>query len=134
MTRSFLALMGILYLVLAIWCAIAPDTTSQSVGFTLQPGSGQSEFLTVYGGLELGLALVFLWPLLQSAVTQYSLGVCLMVHGSLVLFRTIGFFLFTGFESTTFYLASGEWLIFLISLTLLYLQRDPTEREVEFKN
>ncbi|WP_298862971.1 DUF4345 family protein [uncultured Gimesia sp.] len=134
MTRIFLALMGILYVLLALWCAIAPESTSQSVGFTLQPGSGQSEFLTVYGGLELGLALVFLWPLLQRAVTQFSLGVCLMVHGSLVLFRTVGFFLFTGFESTTFYLAGGEWLIFLISLTLLYRQRDSTARDVEFKN
>ncbi|MCH9655301.1 MAG: hypothetical protein K0U86_13255 [Planctomycetes bacterium] len=127
MTRIFLAIVGILYLVLALWCAIAPETTSQSVGFTIKPGSGQSEFLTVYGGLELGLALVFFWPLLQNAVTRFSLGVCLMVHGSLVLFRSIGFFLFTDFESTTFYLAGGEWLIFLISLTLWYRQNRSTD-------
>ena len=65
MTRTFLAIVGIAYLVLAVWCALKPGQTSNSVGLTLQPGSGQSEYLVVYGGLQLGLGLFFLWPLLQ---------------------------------------------------------------------
>jgi hypothetical protein len=127
MTRIFLALVGILYVLLALWCAIAPENTSQSVGFTLQPGSGQSEFLTVYGGLELGLGIMFLLPFYTQESLRFSLLTCVIVHGSLVLFRTVGFFLFNGFESTTFYLAGGEWLIFLISLTLWCLQKKSTD-------
>jgi len=57
-TKIFLAVVGVAYIVLAAWCAIRPDQTSSSVGFELKPGAGQSEFLVVYGGLELGLALI----------------------------------------------------------------------------
>ena len=58
--RAFLAIVGALYAGLAAWCAVAPASTSKTVGFELQGGSGRSEFLTVYCGLELGMALVFL--------------------------------------------------------------------------
>ncbi len=51
MERIFLAIVGAAYILLAGWCSLMPDKTSKAVGFTLQPGSGQSEFLTVYGGL-----------------------------------------------------------------------------------
>ncbi|MGE3316814.1 MAG: hypothetical protein AB7O26_16980, partial [Planctomycetaceae bacterium] len=63
MTRVFLAIVGVAYITLAAWCSIAPKHTSQSVGFSLTPGSGQSEFLFVYVGRELALGLIFLWPL-----------------------------------------------------------------------
>lgn len=116
MARLFLAAVGSLYIILALWCSFAPESTSRTVGFTLKPGSGQSEFLTVYGGLELALGIAFLWPLYQKEATVYALFVCLVLHGCLVLFRTLGFFLFDGIESSTYSLALGEWVIFLISL------------------
>lgn len=131
MMRFFLTLIGIIYVLFAIWCAVAPDATSQAVGFIVKPGSGQSEFLTVYGGLELALGIVFLWPLYQKEVTRFSLYVCMIVHGCLVLFRTIGFFVFTGFGSTTYSLAGGEWLIFLMSLTLCILTKRSTKTSIE---
>ena len=44
--KIFLAVVGLVYLALALWCSIDPKTTSEKVGFQLQPGSGQSEFVT----------------------------------------------------------------------------------------
>ena len=123
MTRVFLAMTGLIYLLLAIWCSYDPVSTSRSVGFSLQAGSGRSEFLVVYGGLELALGLIFLWPLWQREVTRFALVVCVIVHGCLVLFRSISFFVFTGIGSTTYSLAAGEWLIFLISLGFYLVQR-----------
>ncbi len=114
--RIFLGIVGIAYLGLAIWCSIRPGQTSQSVGFTLTPGSGQSEFLVVYGGLELGLGIVFLIPLFRSETTWHALAACAIIHGCLVLFRSIGFILFSGIHATTYVLAIVEWLIFLGSL------------------
>ena len=58
MTRIFLTVVGLIYLLLSIWCSVDPASTSRSVGFTLQTGSGQSEFLVIYGGLELESILV----------------------------------------------------------------------------
>lgn len=113
MARIFLTIVGLAYIVLAVWCSWLPTTTSNAVGFTLQPGSGQSEFLTVYGGLELALGLVFLWPLVRPSETAYALFLCLLIHGCLVAFRTTGFILYTGIPTTTYGLAATEWIIFL---------------------
>lgn len=126
MARAYLAVVGMLYLALATWCSISPGTTAPKVGFALQPGSGQSEFLTVYGGLEFGLALIFLVPLLKPDVTPFTLLSCLLIHGSLVLFRTAGFAMYSGIASTTYKLAIGEWLLFLSSAAIyLAQQRSP---------
>lgn len=124
LSRVFLAFTGALYLYLAIWCSIRPAETSRLVGFQLQPGSGQSEFLTVYGGLEFGLALVLLWPLVDRTMTRRILVCCFLIHASLVAFRTLGFILYTDIQAMTWKLAAGEWALFLVSGTLLVLGRD----------
>ena len=90
-----------------------PDKTSKAVGFTLQPGSGQSEFLTVYGGLELALGIAFLWPLYRPAEVAFPLFLCLLIHGCLVAFRTTGFVCYSGIPTTTYFFAALEWLIFI---------------------
>ena len=117
-TKVFLAVVGVAYLVLALWCVILPERTSQSVGFTLKPGSGQSEYLVVYGGLQLGIALVFLWPLIRSTDPKEALFACLIIHGCIVAFRALSFLRYSGIGSTTYILAVVEWVLFLVSLGL----------------
>ncbi|TWT34235.1 hypothetical protein [Blastopirellula retiformator] len=121
--RAFLALVGSLYVGLGIWCAVAPEKTSKMVGFGLQPGAGQSEFLTVYGGLEVGLGLLFLWPLYRNGDVEFPLTACVIVHGALVLFRSIGFFTYSGFSPMTYNLAVSEWAIFLLAVGLFFWKR-----------
>jgi hypothetical protein len=113
MDRIFLGIVGVAYIVLAGWCSLFMEKTSKAVGFDLQPGQGQSEFLTVYGGLELALGLIFLWPVYRPEEAAFPLFVCVIVHGCLVVFRTAGFFLYSGFSTTTYFLAATEWIIFL---------------------
>ena len=117
--RIFLAIVGAAYLILGLWCAAAPAQTSKSVGFNLEPGSGQSEYFTVYGGLEFAWGLIFLLPLIMTDTTRPFLIACVLIHGSAVIFRSIGFFLFTGMGTTTYILAGVEWVIFLTSAALL---------------
>lgn len=117
--RIFLAIVGAAYLLLGIWCAAAPAQTSKSVGFNLEPGSGQSEFFTVYGGLEFAWGLIFMMPLVMTDATRPILIACVLVHSMAVLFRAISFFLFTGMGTTTYVLAGVEWVIFLGSAALL---------------
>lgn len=122
-TRMLLGLLGMIYVVLAIWCAAMPDETARSVGFILQPGSGQSEFVTVYGGFELALGLVFLWPMVRPEATAGSLRLCLLMHACLVFFRTLSFGLYEGIPSTTKYFAMFEWTIFLAALVAVLRSR-----------
>lgn len=81
---------------LAVWCAASLAKTSRSVGFDLQPGSGQSEYFVIYGGLQLALGLVFLWPHIRPEAEPFALTTCLIVHAAIVLFRTASFFLYPG--------------------------------------
>lgn len=124
-TKVYLAIVGLLYLVLAVWCSLDPSTTSKTVGFELTGPSGQSEFLTVYGGLEFGLALVLLMPLVDPQATRFSLMACLLIHVCLVGFRTLSFALFDSPERMTYQLAFGEWVICLLSIAL-WLGSKPT--------
>ncbi len=120
MTRIFLAIVGALYVFLAGWCAVQPVKTAKSIGYDLVGGGGLSEYVTVYGGIQLALALIFLWPLYRVEDTNAALAVCLVVHASLVVFRTAGFFMFGDIPSTTYYFAASEWVILLISGYLYY--------------
>lgn len=128
MARIFLAVVGLAYIVPAVWCSWLPTTTSNTVGFTLQPGSGQSEFLTVYGGLELALGLMFLWPLIRPSETAHTLFLCLLIHGCLVAFRTTAFVVFTGIPTTTYALAATEWVIFFGAAALSWKRRADSVR------
>lgn len=125
LTKAFLALIGCLYLALAIWCSIDPVTTSQKVGFEVRPGSGQSEYLVIYGGLEFGLALLFLLPLLFTKYSHAALLASIVIHACLVLFRTISLFAFSNFEPITYNLAAGEWLILLLGIICWFLASKP---------
>lgn len=120
----FCYVVGIMYLFLGLWCAVSPDKTSGVVGFELVGGSGKSEFLTVYGGLEIGMAMIFLLPILHQRFLEYSLLSCLLLHANLVLFRGLSFLYYSEIGSGTYKLAIGEWLIFLVSLSLYWKLRN----------
>ncbi len=126
MERGFLAVVGVLYLLLAAWCALAPDRTSKTIGYELQPGTGQSEYLTIYGGLQLALGIAFLWPLYRPEDTSTVLLFCTAAHGFPALFRAISLFAFSGFSSTIYILAGTEWAIFLISAGMIFLKNKPS--------
>ena len=121
-SRVFLTVIGVTYLYLAGWCSLMPVQTSQFVGFDLKPGSGQSELLVIYGGLELALAVVFLLPLVRPKQLENSLLVCLIVHACLVLFRSVSFFLYNDISPMTRQLALYEWLIFFGAAVLVWME------------
>lgn len=120
LAKFFVGLIGLMYLGLALWCSVQPDVTSKKVGLERLGGSGQSEFLTVYGGLEFGIAILLIASLFRSHTLVYGLWAILLIHVSLVIFRTISFFLYSGIESFTYRLAVAEWIIFLASAVLLF--------------
>ncbi|TWU29626.1 DUF4345 family protein [Bythopirellula polymerisocia] len=123
MTRTYLAIVGIIYLLLALWCALQPTKTAGSIGFELRPGSGESEYFTVYGGLQLALGLVFLLPMVRPEFTSASLLVCLLVHASLAIMRTLSLLLFSGVANPTWYFAATEWILFLATLGFWWKNR-----------
>ncbi|MBL8819435.1 MAG: hypothetical protein JNL58_25610 [Planctomyces sp.] len=114
----YVSVVGLAYILLALWCSFLPESTSQAVGFQLINAGGRSEFLTVYGGMELGFGLVFLMPLRNRSSLPAVLDACVLVHGCLVLFRSISLLQDHHVAITTLVLAANEWLIFLSALYL----------------
>lgn len=119
MTRNFLFLVGAAYVALAVYCAIKPTETARSVGFELRPGSGQSEYLVVYTGLQFALALIFLRGAWNPDQMSFSLLACLLVHACIVAARTLGFVMFSQIGTTTWILAALEWVILICSAILV---------------
>jgi len=113
-------MVGLIYLGLSLWCSFAPQHTSGVVGLDLRPGAGDVEFLTVYGGLEMGLATLLLMPLCWPDSLKSTLWACVLVHACIVLFRSIGFIAYGVVPGTMVRLAIGEWVILLGGLYCLY--------------
>jgi hypothetical protein len=122
LVRLFLAFVGLAYLALAGWCVAQMTQTSQAVGFTLRPGAGQSEYLTVYGGLQASLGVLFLLPLVLPAQAINVLWVSIIVHTAIVAFRQTSLLLFGG-ETTTYVLALLEVAILTGSVALAWWYR-----------
>lgn len=89
MLALYLAFNAVMYVVLGIWCALAPQQTAQFVG--LQPANpgGQSEYLAVYGGLEAGLGVFFGWAVFVPEHRRAALLAALCLYFGIVAFRTI---------------------------------------------
>lgn len=119
LSRLLLTSVSALYVGLGVWCAVAPATTSEKVGLSRVGEAGRSEFLTVYGGLEVGLGIAFAILAWKDETVVYGLLTCLAIHGSLVAFRSLSFVLYDAVHGMTLQLAIGEWLIFLLSTACL---------------
>lgn len=59
MTPAFLWLNALLFGLFSLLCTLRWPGTSSSLGYVDLNASGRSEYLTVYGGLQLGLGLFF---------------------------------------------------------------------------
>ena len=89
MTAFYLWLNAGAYALLGLWCALRLDTTSSKLGYTLN-NSGRIEYLTVYGGLQWGLAIAFAYLASRSELHRVGVLVAIAIYLPLVLHRLIG--------------------------------------------
>ena len=122
MTTAYLYLNAVIYLLLAGWCALAPGRTATAVGYASLTRSGQVEYLTIYGGLQLGLAILFAW-FAWSQQMRTGLVLALALYLPIVLFRSIGLLRWWPVGTTTLVLAVIEWLMLAVALWLWWQGR-----------
>lgn len=123
--KTYLTVVSLVYFALAMWCTLAPAETSQKIGLTLNGGSGKSEYMTVFGGLEFGIALVLIVFAWRPAMAGEGVLICVLIHAALALFRTASLFWFSGIEPMTWKLAVGEWVILLLGLAAMFFSSKP---------
>jgi len=122
MATAYLYLNALLYLLLAIWCTFAPARTAAAVGYASLSRSGQTEYLTIYGGLQLGLAFLFAWfAWTQQMRTGLVLAMALYIP--IVLYRSVALLRWWPVEPATLVLAATEWLMLAAALWLWWQGR-----------
>lgn len=125
MTAAYLALNGILYVLFALWCTAFPAKTAGALGFAFQNGSGKSEYITVYGGLEAGVAIFFLLAAIRPGMRDAGLLFAICFYACLVLWRIPTLLLIPGVQRTTYFFAGAEFVLLLGALAVRFLVRAP---------
>jgi hypothetical protein len=110
---GYLYLNSFLYLLFAIWCTAAPFSTSVNLGYLSLTSGGHSEYLVIYGGLQLGLAILFY--LLAKHADHVRLGtlVALGLYGPIAVYRAITLIVQSPVSSLTWGTAILEFLLLL---------------------
>jgi hypothetical protein len=108
-----------LYLLFAVWCTVKSSGTADSLGYRTLSAGGRSEYLVIYGGLQLGLALIFWQCAMRPSWRQAGVLATVLLYAPIVLYRLItiarfwpvgGLTVATGVLECTL-LAWGLWIL-----------------------
>jgi hypothetical protein len=120
MTSLYLWINALMYAVFAAWCALRLDETSRNLGYAALSNSGRSEYLTVYGGLQWGLALMFAWFAFKPELHRTGLLVAIVLYAPIVLHRAISLLRFAPVESLTRIVAGLEIAMLVAAIALWF--------------
>lgn len=88
MLNLYLYLNAVIFLALSAWCTLASAQTAKAIGYDGLSRSGISEYLVVYGGLQLGLGLFFLYCA-RAGQQHVGLIFALAIFGPLASYRVV---------------------------------------------
>ena len=88
MASIYLYFNAFIYAIFALWCTLAPAQTAKTIGYDMLSRSGASEYLVVYGGLQLGLALFFLYCA-RAGEQRLGLILALALYAPIVAYRIV---------------------------------------------
>lgn len=114
---------ALLYVVFAALCSLRAAATSRSIGFLSLDQGGLTEYLTVYGGMEFGLGLMFAWMALRPGLHRVGLVVALMIYGPIVVFRWVNVIRLWPVPRITLGTGALEAALFVIALVLWWISR-----------
>lgn len=122
MIKAYLWLNAALYFALAVWCTAKHGQTSRSSGFLALDNSGHSEYLVIYGGLQLGLAVFFAYLAQSPALHHTGIVFSLLLYVPIVLYRIVTVLHFHPVGPVT--LGAGALELFLlIGASVLFFRR-----------
>lgn len=84
-----LRIVGILYLLSGLWCTFQYQLAAEYIGYTLVEPTGAVEFLSVYGGIQVGLAFAALYFSFKPHQAQIASLFTLFISLGLLLFRCV---------------------------------------------
>jgi hypothetical protein len=123
MATLYLAINASLYLSLAIWMTVDPWKTATAVGYKSLSAGGRSEFLVIYGGLQLGLALFYGITAATPALHRFGIVFSLCLYAPLVVYRTITLIRFLPSRRATWAVSALELALLLGAIGIAFQYR-----------
>jgi len=122
MTALYLWVNAVIYGVFAILCTIRADATSKSIGFLSLNNGGMAEYVTVYGGMELGLGIIFAWLAYRPELHRTGIVLALALYAPLVIFRWISVARYAPVQALTLGTGALETTLLLLAIALWLTQ------------
>lgn len=122
MTNIYFWINALLYFLFALWCTVRKEQTSMASGFTEINNSGWSEYLVIYGGLQLGLAAFFVYLAMHSEFYKIGLNFSLFLYFPIVIYRSISIYKFWPISTTTMVIGGMEIILLIWAFALLLLR------------
>lgn len=122
MVTLYLYFNAALYALFAAWCTFAPSQTAKSVGYEAFSRSGVSEYLVVYGGLQLGLGIFFFYCA-KAGNQRVGLAFALAIYGPIVIYRWATLARQWPVAATTLFVGLLETVMLLGALALWWRAR-----------
>jgi len=87
--QTYLYVNAFLYALFAVLCTVNATGTAKGLGYVQLSQGGRSEYLVIYGGLQLGLAVLF-WLLARDAqFHRLGILIALGIYIPIVLYRAV---------------------------------------------
>lgn len=119
MLQIYLYLNSFIYLVFSLWCLLKPNNTATFSGLSFLNNSGKVEYLSVYGGMELGFfaffAICAFVPNLRFSGLIF--GVCM--YAGLILVRSISALVYGNLQKGTYVIGGLELVLGIWGIILL---------------
>jgi hypothetical protein len=121
MTIAYFWTNTVLYVVFAAWCTFAQTKSAAALGFLKLSPAGQTEYVVVYGGLQLALALLFGAAAMGVVTPRVGLMMSLAIYAPLVVYRAIAWLIHKPDSATALATAILEITLLTIAV-FLYLK------------
>lgn len=109
MIAVYLYVNAFLYLLLAVWCLIKFEDSSGFLGFSFLNNSGKVEYLTIYTGLQAGLAIFLGLAGYYENMNFAGLVFCVALYGCIVLTRTGTALYYGNLTKATYFVGGLEY-------------------------
>lgn len=90
MVRSFLLIIGLIFVAYGVACALDPGLAARLAGLAVRNGDGYAELAAMYGGLQTGVGLFLAIAAFRPSLQHGALLLLVLGIGSLAVLRGTG--------------------------------------------
>jgi len=119
MIQIYLYINAFFYFVFSVWCLSKLYVTSKFLGFQFIDNSGKVEYITVYGGMQLGFSIFFLIMAYYPSLNNAGLIFAVAIYTCLVIMRTISALYFGNIQNATYMIGALEFTLCIWGIILL---------------